>query len=192
MVQEGPHKGRLALARHFDCDPNGDPPELQRDFVLYSDDKVRFVNAAPHSRVGSRRIRFGRCTGRDVGGGAALADGMDRDAAGRAEEWQPAPHLADGLRLHRRGPAPRFRPQRRRWVPHTTATSRNVADLRGVAVGRGRDLGADVAARGPSAGRVRGLLRPDPGERPGDRHGVLLAAQCNQPLAVQLRERAPS
>ena len=44
MVQEGPHKGRLALARHFDCDPNGDPPELQRDFVLYSDDKVRSVD----------------------------------------------------------------------------------------------------------------------------------------------------
>ena len=44
MVQEGPHKGRLALARHFDCDPNGDPPELQRDFVLYSDDKVRSAN----------------------------------------------------------------------------------------------------------------------------------------------------
>jgi hypothetical protein len=41
MVQEGPYKGRLALARHFDCNPNGDPPELQRDFVLYSDDKVR-------------------------------------------------------------------------------------------------------------------------------------------------------
>ena len=69
MVQEGPHKGRLALAReppryrwhlgcirlkmpaillptgHFDCDPNGDPPELQRDFVLYSDDKVRSANS---------------------------------------------------------------------------------------------------------------------------------------------------
>eukprot|EP01046_Picozoa_sp_COSAG06_P042313 COSAG06_NODE_5373_length_3517_cov_14.089819_1_plen_573_part_00 len=39
MVQNGPHKGRLALARHFDCDPNGDPPELHRDFVLYSDNK---------------------------------------------------------------------------------------------------------------------------------------------------------
>ena len=49
MVQEGPHKGRLALARHFDCDPNGDPPELQRDFVLYSDDKVRSANS-PHTR----------------------------------------------------------------------------------------------------------------------------------------------
>ena len=54
MVQEGPHKGRLALARHFDCDPNGDPPELQRDFVLYSDDKARPVNRPTFARWLSR------------------------------------------------------------------------------------------------------------------------------------------
>ena len=39
MEQEGRYKGRLLMSRHFDCSPNDDPPQTQRDFILYSDDQ---------------------------------------------------------------------------------------------------------------------------------------------------------
>jgi hypothetical protein len=46
QIQNGLHKGRLALAERLDCPGVDETPAYWRSYVLYSDDEVRCCRGA--------------------------------------------------------------------------------------------------------------------------------------------------